>query len=161
MSHGATCVGCILPVIFKSWPGIILKGQLKQNFPLLAEITKWDSEVCAVEKLEATKILVTKTWLCGTVESRCECRMIPLTTSTWGFKIWFINSIEQEMILSTVFTPQEQMVWWGEQETCQQKLFSAHWILYVIVTVCLHPFCKSRNSFSPTLFPSVMEKGSR
>lgn len=61
MSHGATCVGCILPVIFKSWPGIILKGQLKQNFPLLAEITKWDSEVCAVEKLEATKILVTKT----------------------------------------------------------------------------------------------------
>lgn len=52
-------MSCVLPEIFKSWPDIILKGllQLKQNLPLHAEITKWDSEVCAmqeVSKLEAT-----------------------------------------------------------------------------------------------------------
>ena len=51
--HVQGCVGCMLPEIFKSWLDIILKGllQLKQNFPLDAEITKWDSEVCAMQEV--------------------------------------------------------------------------------------------------------------
>lgn len=46
-------MGCILSEVFKSWPDIILKGllQLKQNFPLHAEISKWDLEVCAMQEV--------------------------------------------------------------------------------------------------------------
>lgn len=56
--HVQGCVGYILPEIFKSWSDIILKGllELKQNFPLLEEITVWDLEIYAVQEVSQLEV---------------------------------------------------------------------------------------------------------